>query len=124
MSVTGVELVGEDRLAYTIKRAGRRLDDEVGDANREVTQYVQSRARVLAPVRTGRLMSSITTGSDSEIGEVGTPLVYGAVQEFGWPGHGIRAQRYLARAAGQARARATASYINAARESVRGIKGV
>lgn len=90
-----ITVEGADTLARTGAAAAAELG-RLGDVHREIAQMVAG--RVNAPRRTGALQASIRPTSSNTEAAVGTSLVYGAVQEYGWPHHHIRARRFLAAA--------------------------
>lgn len=90
-----VTVEGADQLRRTGRAAAVELE-RLGDVHRQIAALIAG--RVNAPRRTGRLQSSITPSSSQLEAVVGTSLVYGPVQEYGWPHHHIRARRYLAAA--------------------------
>jgi HK97 gp10 family phage protein len=91
--VTDVE--GADTLARTCRAAADDLDD-MAAAHQEAGRLVEQRARGHAPKDTGALATSIRADATGSQVAVGSPLIYAGVQEFGWAGHNIRAQPFLA----------------------------
>ena len=84
----GVELVGGPAFARTLRDFGDQLghlDDAAAAAGAEVQRLVQGRARR----RTGALAASFGVTVTNAGAEIGSPLRYAGVQEFGWARHNI-----------------------------------
>jgi len=96
-----VEVTGVDDVLVRLARFGRAAND-MPSAFDAIGAAVAARARTLAPVRSGRLSSSIVASRGGKFASVqagGGSVVYAGVQEYGWPGHNIAAQPYLRPAA-------------------------
>jgi len=87
--VTGtVELVGGAQYARTMHQLAddvQHLTDAHAAAGAEVARLAAGRARR----RTGALAASFGPLVTDAGVEIGSPLVYAGVQEFGWARHGI-----------------------------------
>jgi hypothetical protein len=121
--VTGrVELVGGATFARTLRAFG----DELGQltaahtaAGSEVARLASARARR----RTGALASSFAVAVTDAGPEIGSPLVYAGVQEFGWARHRITPSYALTSALGDSAPAVTDVYhaaVDAALSNVRG----
>lgn len=81
-----------------MRRAGADMGDlKVATAKAAQTVAVASMAR--APHRSGRLAGSIRGNKAMNRATVGSRLVYGGPIHWGWPGHNIAAQPFIADAA-------------------------
>ena len=84
----GVEIVGGATFARTLRDFGDQLGHLDGAANTaggEVVRLVQGRARR----KTGALAASFGVTVTDAGAEIGSPLHYAGVQEYGWARHGI-----------------------------------
>ncbi len=95
-----VTVKGGEQLAATLRKAGANIG-QMTAASHKAALVVVSRAQSLCPVDTGRLRASIRSVHRLNAFEVvaSESLPYGAVQEFGWPAHNIRARYYMTGAA-------------------------
>lgn len=106
------EVVGADRLARTLTKAGQGLED-MTEAGTQAARAVVERARSLAPFRSGRLRASIRgeaqpTGADLLAGYAS--VRYAGVQEYGWAARHIHAQPYMRPALAQSERQVEAAY--------------
>lgn len=90
------EIVGADRLRATLRSAGRDLN-ELKTAPAAAARIVAGAAR--APVRSGRLQSSISSTASANLGTVTASAPYAGVIHWGWPRRNIRPQPFLSDAA-------------------------
>jgi phage gpG-like protein len=88
-----VRILGAERLDATLHVAAAAIADHRALNARTATAIARG-MRERAPRRTGRLVASIRPASDGDSTSAGTPLLYGAVQEYGSPPKHIRAQPY------------------------------
>lgn len=78
-----VTILGVDRLAAKLRKISNDASKEVADRLLEAAFEIESRAKDLAPVDTGRLRASITTTRIEGGAKVYTDVVYGPFVEFG-----------------------------------------
>lgn len=95
-----VTVKGGEALAASLRQAGANIG-RMTAASHKAANVVANRARVLCPVASGALRGSIHPVHRLNAFEVvaSESLPYGAVQEFGWPAHNIRARHYMSGAA-------------------------
>lgn len=100
MAGAAVTVKGGEQLAASLRKAGANIGRMTATSHKAAT-VVANRARVLCPVDTGALRGSIRSVHRLNAFEVvaSENLPYGAVQEFGWPAHNIRARYYMTGAA-------------------------
>jgi len=97
MSVeVSIAVSGIEELRQKMKKLDSRLKRGVNDKLREAGNLIRERAKNLAPVRTGRLRSSIFSQVEDWTLEVGTNAPYARYVEFGtrW----IRPRYFMLRA--------------------------
>lgn len=97
MSVeVSIAVSGIEELRQKMKKLDSRLKRGVNDKLREAGNLIKERAKNLAPVRTGRLRSSIFSQVEDWTLEVGTNAPYARYVEFGtrW----IRPRYFMLRA--------------------------
>lgn len=83
-----VEIVGGETFARTLRQFGEDIQ-ALTDAHAAAGDAVATAAAARARRRTGALASSFA-GHPAESGvQVGSPLRYAGVQEYGWARHGI-----------------------------------
>lgn len=91
-----VEVTGAKEAAAALERFARdaaAVDlSDVGDLG------VEELART-SPRDTGRLAGSWEVVADPGVVHITTGLVYGSVQNYGWPGHNIEPLRFVERTA-------------------------
>lgn len=92
--MVGPVIQGADTLARTLAQASRQLAD-LTDPGRAAADALAVPARQRAPRLSGALAASIQTTATKTEATVGSPLVYAPVINYGWPGHNIRARRFL-----------------------------
>lgn len=88
---------GLGRLARTLRQAGADMND-LKAAYKKAADIVKPEVRSLTPVRSGRLKRSVRSGATQRAGVVraGSKSVpYAGVQNYGWPGHNIKAQYFM-----------------------------
>jgi len=97
MSSDAVRVVGDERLAATLHIAADRVRDmrDPGDAT---ARFVAGRGRSDAPVRTGRLSSSVRTAVNATDAEVSSALPYANRVHWGYRRYHQAAQPFLASA--------------------------
>lgn len=77
-----VDVVGAERFTATSRRAVKDIE-ELRAGNERASERVATTARQLAPRLTGTLAGSVFAEVEPDRFIVGTPLLYGSVQEFG-----------------------------------------
>jgi hypothetical protein len=94
-----VKVTGANEFEARMRRAAVQMSDMRAPGMR-AAQKVVARARVLCPVKTGRLQASIHPEVDRQRAQViaGQGLAYAKVQHWGWPAHNIRATLFLTNA--------------------------
>lgn len=121
----GVRVVGGERLAATLARAADDMGD-MRDGPDTAVRVVVAAARGIAPRRTGRLAHGIegrVQRGQVGLGVGGPASVYGGVQEYGWPAHGIRPRRFLRSAAESTRPVWEPAYARELQDILETVKG-
>jgi phage gpG-like protein len=98
MTTGGVEVIGADRLAATMAAAARSMTD-MSAVNQRIAVRMANASRGRAPRRTGRLAGSTRPIADRTTATVtagGPGIPYAGVIHWGWPGHNIAPQPWLA----------------------------
>jgi hypothetical protein len=120
-----VVVEGARELRATMKRAGADLDD-LKDAHAEVAAYVASASSSAAPRASGRLAASVR-GNRAQASAVvkagGAAVPYAGPIHWGWPGHNIAAQPFMADTAARTEPHWTATYLAAIERIVGKIRG-
>jgi phage gpG-like protein len=88
-----VRVKGADRLARTMRRAASDIADQRA-LNARAAAAMARGMRERAPKRRGVLAASVGPDSGPDHASAGTPLRYGAVQEYGSPARHLRAQPF------------------------------
>lgn len=116
------EVLGTERLADTLSRAAR--DIEHPEAAQEAAgRLIASRGASYAPKATGALARSITAAVEGQAVNVGSPLAYAAVTEYGG-GNNIPAQPYLRPALDASTSLVAGLYLAEAQQALNRVKGV
>lgn len=130
MSAPAVTIDGADRVAATLRAAGRRLG-AMGPAHTAIGAALVTLAAGAAPRRTGALARSIRADAAPLSVTVRPNRPYAAVIENGYAGlpgrrgpHNIRPARYMAGARDRAPAIATDKVTAAVTAAVATVKGV
>jgi hypothetical protein len=88
-----LEIEGLNRLKSALRKAQLAIDDEIKEANAEAAKIVETAARPLVPVRTGRLAASLRSSGNKSGGYVragnNTKVRYAGPIHFGWPTRGL-----------------------------------
>jgi hypothetical protein len=120
-----ITIRGHENLARTLRRAGADIG-QMRAANDQAGGAIVKHARILCPVKTGRLQGSIRSkplrGGVTVVASEG--LVYGPVQHWGWPAHNIRATLFLTKGFVQARSEVNRAYQEETRKAMAQVKGV
>lgn len=93
-----IEIKGLNRLLRQLGNLEPNIKAEVKKVNLDLAGTVASTARSIVPVRSGKLQTSIRTGSTVRSGVVraGKKLVpYAGPIHFGWPKHNISPNTFL-----------------------------
>ena len=95
-----VRIDGSSRLAATLAAAARDLAD-FSTPNKAAARAAASRAKSIAPKRTGALASSIRATGNRRVGMItaGSGIGYARPVHWGAPGRGIPARPFLSIAA-------------------------
>jgi len=88
-----VRVLGADRLARTMRRAATDIADHRA-LNARAAAAMARGMRDRAPKRRGVLAASVGPDSGKDFASAGTPLRYGAVQEYGSPARHLPAQPF------------------------------
>ena len=87
-------VTGADRLASTMRSAGRQIGN-LSDANRKAAEVIAQASRAPAPKLTGALASATRgIGARTTVG-VQNPLPYFGPIHYGWPAHNIEPQPFV-----------------------------
>ena len=97
----GVRVIGLDDTIKGLKLLGASAK-EISDVGYVISREVATRARSLAPSRTGALRSSIVAARTQKGARLQTrkPLVYAAPIHWGWPSRNIRPNVFMLKAIG------------------------
>lgn len=94
-----LEIDGLREVLRDIRRLGDDARDDMKDAHRKAGEIVASVARGIAPVRTGRLASTIVSAPTQRQGRVrvgrGQSIPYAGPIHFGWPARRIVPQPFI-----------------------------
>lgn len=93
-----VRVEGLRELKRTMRAAGVDMAD-LKEATSTAAATVATYSMARAPHRSGRLAGSIKGNKAMNRATVGSRLVYGGPIHWGWPGHNIAAQPFIADAA-------------------------
>ena len=104
-------------------QAGDELLD-LSAVNRRVGDLVLSRARPRTPVRSGRLVGSLSATADAGSVEMGSSLVYAGPIHNGWPARHIAANPFLTDAARSSQDQWVGLYADELDDIIAGVKGV
>jgi len=113
---------GGEQLERTMRQAGEQLED-LAAVNRRVGDLVLGRARPRTPVRSGRLVASLSADAGTERVEMGSSLVYAGPIHNGWPAHNIRANPFLTDAARSSEDQWVGLYFDELQDAIAGVKG-
>jgi phage gpG-like protein len=89
-----VEVRGADTLARTLRTAAQEIS-HLDAAHQAAGAAVAAKARPRTRRKTGRLAASWTVRVTADGAEVGSPVNYAGVQEYGWAAHNISPSRAL-----------------------------
>jgi hypothetical protein len=97
----GVKVIGLDDTIKGLKLLGASAK-EMSDVGYVISREVATRARSLAPSRTGALRTSIVAARTNKGARLQTrkPLVYAAPIHWGWPSRNIRPNVFMLKAIG------------------------
>lgn len=94
-----LEIEGLREALRDIRRLGDDARDDMKDTHRKAGEIVASVARGIAPVRTGRLASTIISAPTQRQGRVrvgrGQSIPYAGPIHFGWPARRITPQPFI-----------------------------
>lgn len=97
----GVKVIGLDDTIKGLKLLGASAK-EISNVGYEISREVATRARSLAPSRTGALRTSIVAARTNKGARLQTrkPLLYAAPIHWGWPSRNIRPNVFMLKAIG------------------------
>lgn len=94
-----LEIDGLREVLRDIRRLGDDARDDMKDTHRKAGEIVATVARGIAPVRTGRLASTIISAPTQRQGRVrvgrGQSIPYAGPIHFGWPARRIAPQPFI-----------------------------
>lgn len=94
-----LEIDGLREALRDIRRLGDDARDDMKDTHRKAGEIVATVARGIAPVRTGRLASTIVSAPTQRQGRVrvgrGQSIPYAGPIHFGWPARRIKPQPFI-----------------------------
>lgn len=94
-----LEIDGLREVLRDIRRLGDDARDDMKDTHRKAGEIVATVARGIAPVRTGRLSSTIVSAPTQRQGRVrvgrGQSIPYAGPIHFGWPARRIAPQPFI-----------------------------
>lgn len=99
MTGPGIEVRGARELRRTLRRAGADMS-ELNRVHKEAAALVEAATR--APVRTGRLQTTVRSAGTRTAGIVRAgyaSVPYAGPIHWGWPSRGIRANPFISEAA-------------------------
>lgn len=98
MAEASIQVDGLDELRRLVRKAPPEIRKQLRATNKAAAEIVAAEARVLVPVRSGRLRSSIkaTAGQKEASVKAGTAarVPYAGPVHFGWPGRPNKARRW------------------------------
>lgn len=119
----GIKLEGAGTFARTLAQAGRDLANLDGE-HTEVAQLVATRARSLAPRRTGALAGSISGTGDPTVSTISATAGHARPIHAGVPSRGITGRPFMTNAVEQTQARWVAVYRDALTDAVGKVRGL
>lgn len=117
-----VTVEGSEHLAATLRHAADRIEHPRA-AEEATGRLVATRGKSYAPVDTGALANSVTAAVVGAEVQVGSPLPYAGVTEYGGGNH-IPAQPYLRPALANSEAAIAAIYLADAQAALNDVEGV
>ena len=94
-----LQIEGLREVLRDVRRLGDDARDDMKDTHRKAGEVVARAAKPLAPVRTGRLASTIVSAPTQKQGRVrigrGQSIPYGGPIHFGWPARRIKPQPFI-----------------------------
>lgn len=121
--MTGVQVLGADTFARTLREFGDRLqhlDAAARSAGGEVARLAGGRARR----KTGALAASFRVTVTDAGAEISSPLRYAPVQEYGWARHHITPSRALTSALADAAPAVETVYTAAVTAALGKVRGM
>lgn len=96
MARTGVQVDGLREAIRTLEKFGAEASD-LKAAFKRIGSNVVNEAQVLAPVRSGKLASTIKPSNtkNKSVVRAGGGIKYAGVIHYGWPGHNIKPHPFL-----------------------------
>jgi hypothetical protein len=122
MADEAIRVEGDTRLAATLRIAASRIRD-MSDPGDRTARFIAGRGRADAPVRTGRLASSIRSAATTDEAEATSGLAYANRTHWGFRRYHQRAQPFLADAVWNNGALILSNYTERAVVVLRGVKG-
>lgn len=121
MTTAGVTVEGTEELARTLDAAAKHIEHPEA-AQQAAGRLLATRGRSNAPVATGALANSIQAAVEGDTVNVGSPLDYAAVTEYGG-GNNIPSQPFLRPALQDSEAAIAALYLADAQAALNHVKG-
>lgn len=118
-----VEVRGADTLARTLRTAADEIT-HLDAAHQAAGAAVAAKARPRTRRQTGRLAASWTTRVTADGAEVGSPVHYAGVQEYGWAAHNITPSRALTGGLGDATDDVARIYFTAVDTAIGKVRGI
>lgn len=117
-----IKVEGDTRLRATLKIAANRLRD-MTDPGQETARFVEGRGRSDAPVRTGRLASSVRSSANATEAEISSGLPYANRVHWGYRRVHQPAQPFIASAVWNNQRLILDNYRDRAEVVLHGVKG-
>ena len=117
------EIVGADTLASTLRGLTRDLAALPDATHRAAGESVAALAAGRARRQSGRLAAGFTVATTVDGATIANPVRYAAVQELGWPAHGITASRALLSALDDSTGTVGDTYLTAVDAAVAKVRG-
>ena len=117
-----VEVIGEDRLAFTLRRFAAALDD-MAPAHRAAAGIALQAARARTPVQSGRLRASGMVGGTGQYGDVIFTAPYAGPIHWGWPARGIAPSLFAVKGVEASQEQWLDAYTNAIQSDLNKVEG-
>lgn len=118
-----IKVEGDTRLTATLRIAARRVLDMSGPGD-TTARFVAGRGRSGAPVRTGRLASSVRSSANATDAEIVAATAYANRTHWGYRRYRQAAQPFLASVVWDNQGPILNNYRDRAEDVLQGVKGV
>ncbi|MCU4295813.1 HK97 gp10 family phage protein [Brevibacterium permense] len=118
-----IKFEGLDSLVRTLAEAQETISDDLAPVHAQAAGIAASRARSLAPVRTGRLKSSISSHGSRAAGVITASAPHARPVHWGVISRGIPARPFLSQGAQQSESQWIGLYADHVDDVIRSVKG-